>query len=202
MLLIFLIRRHISLALLHLGTIAGRNLLHTPTGDILGRGVEGQHIVQILMVQPTLDVVFNLGEVDHHTILIQLFRTRVDERLSQRAAREIYLRGFEIAVRESDPWTVMSSYNLVNGVFSNANKDLLTTILRDEWGFKGIVMTDWLGKRERQGLFTVDEVMSGNDLMEPGSPEQVQDIITGVNNGKLKMEALFLPHPLLVEFKS
>ena len=115
-------------------------------------------------------------------------RTRVDERLSQRAAREIYLRGFEIAVRESDPWTVMSSYNLVNGVFSNANKDLLTTILRDEWGFKGIVMTDWLGKRERQGLFTVDEVMSGNDLMEPGTPEQVQDIITGVNNGKLKME--------------
>ena len=115
-------------------------------------------------------------------------RTRVDERLSQRAAREIYLRGFEIAVRESDPWTVMSSYNVINGVFANANRDLLTTILRDEWGFKGIVMTDWLGKRERQGLFTVDEVKAGNDLMEPGTPEQVKDIVDGVNSGKLTME--------------
>jgi len=72
------IGRHIALALLYLGTITGRNLLHTPTGDVLGRRVKGQHIVQILMVQPTLDVAFNLGEVDHHTILIQLFSTTVE----------------------------------------------------------------------------------------------------------------------------
>lgn len=115
-------------------------------------------------------------------------RTRVDERLSQRAAREIYLRGFEIAVKESNPWTIMSSYNAVNGTYSHANYDLLTTILRDEWGFKGIVMTDWIGKRESQGLFTVDAVKAGNDLMEPGCQEQVQDIVDGVKNGKLKME--------------
>ena len=75
MLLILFIGCHIALALLNLGPIAGRNLLHTPTGDILGRRVKGQHIVQVLMVQSTLDVSFNLGEVDHHTILIQLFRT-------------------------------------------------------------------------------------------------------------------------------
>ena len=110
-------------------------------------------------------------------------RTSVDERLSQRAAREIYLRGFEIAVRESNPWTIMASYNLINGIHSMGNRDLLTSILRDDWGYKGIVMTDWIGIR--QGLTTVSEVQAGNDLMEPGQPAQVQEIIDGVKNGKL-----------------
>jgi len=114
-------------------------------------------------------------------------RTVVDERLSQRAAREIYLRGFEWAIRESDPWTVMSSYNSVNGTMAQGNHDLLTSILRDDWGFKGIVMSDWIGKREGQGLFTIDEVHAGNDLMEPGTPEQAEDIIKGVKDGKLSI---------------
>ena len=112
-------------------------------------------------------------------------RTSVDERVSQRAAREIYLRGFEIAVRESDPWTIMASYNKINGQFSMGNHDLLTKILRDDWGFKGIVMTDWIGIRE--GLPTITEVHAGNDLMEPGQPAQVQEIIAGVKSGKLSM---------------
>ena len=110
-------------------------------------------------------------------------RTSVDERVSQRAAREIYLRGFEIAVRESQPWTIMASYNQVNGQYSMGNHDLLTKILRDDWGFKGIVMTDWIGIRN--GLTTVSEVHAGNDLMEPGQPKQVEEIIAGVKNGKL-----------------
>ena len=110
-------------------------------------------------------------------------RTAVDERVSQRAARELYLRGFEIAVRESDPWTIMASYNKVNGQFSMGNLDLLTKILREDWGYKGIVMTDWIGIRD--GLPTITEVQAGNDLMEPGQPAQVQEIIDGVKNGKL-----------------
>ena len=110
-------------------------------------------------------------------------RTSVDERVSQRAARELYLRGFEIAVRESDPWTIMASYNKVNGQFSMGNHDLLTKILRDDWGYKGIVMTDWIGIRA--GLPTISEVHAGNDLMEPGQPAQVQEIIEGVKSGKL-----------------
>ena len=112
-------------------------------------------------------------------------RTAVDERVSQRAARELYLRGFEIAVRESDPWTIMASYNQVNGQYSMGNHDLLTKILREDWGYKGIVMTDWIGIR--QGLETISEVHAGNDLMEPGQPAQVEEIIKGVKEGKLDM---------------
>ena len=113
-------------------------------------------------------------------------RTSVDEQLSQRAARELYLRGFEIAVRESQPWTIMSSYNMINGQYSMGNRDLLTSILRDDWGYKGIVMTDWIGIRK--GLETITEVQAGNDLMEPGHPSQVKEIIDGVNSGRLSMK--------------
>ncbi len=110
-------------------------------------------------------------------------RTSVDERVSQRAARELYLRGFEIAVRESNPWTIMASYNKINGTFSMGNHDLLTSILRDDWGYKGMVMTDWIGIRE--GLPTIAEVHAGNDLMEPGQQKQIDEIVEGVRNGQL-----------------
>ncbi len=113
-------------------------------------------------------------------------RTHVDERVSARAARELYLRGFEIAVRESNPWTFMASYNRINGIFSMGNLDLLTKILREDWGYKGIVMTDWIGIRE--GLRTIDEVIAGNDLMEPGQPKQAEEIVAGVKSGSLSIE--------------
>ena len=113
-------------------------------------------------------------------------RTSVDERVSQRAARELYLRGFEIAVRESNPWTIMASYNQVNGQYSMGNHDLLTKILRDDWGYKGIVMTDWIGIRK--GLRTIDEVHAGNDLLEPGQQAQVNEIMEGVKSGQLDIK--------------
>ena len=113
-------------------------------------------------------------------------RTGVDEQVSQRALRELYLRGFEIAVRESQPWTIMSSYNQVNGEYSMGNRDLLTSVLRDDWGFKGIVMTDWIGIRK--GLETIAEVQAGNDLMAPGQPAQVKEIVEGVKSGKLDIQ--------------
>ena len=107
-------------------------------------------------------------------------RMGVDEVMSQRALREIYLKGFEIAVREAAPWTVMSSYNRINGPFTQENRELLTTILRDEWGFEGIVMTDWTGLRN-----TAAQIQAGNDLMEPGADSQIKDIIDKVKSGML-----------------
>ena len=113
-------------------------------------------------------------------------RTKVDERVSQRALRELYLKGFEIVVRESNPWTIMSAYNKINGFYAQGYKDMLTTILRDEWGFKGIVMTDWIGKRA--DLPTEMEVEAGNDLMMPGYPAQAKDIVDAVKAGRLDMK--------------
>ena len=110
-------------------------------------------------------------------------RTRVDERLSQRALRELYLKGFEMMVRKSNPWTIMSAYNKINGIYAQGNKDLLTNILRNDWGYKGIVVTDWIGKRE--DLPVEQEVAAGNDLMMPGYPAQVKDIVNAVKSGKL-----------------
>ena len=107
-------------------------------------------------------------------------RMGVDEVMSQRTLREIYLKGFEIAVREAAPWTVMSSYNRINGPFTQENYELLTTILRDEWGFDGIVMTDWTGIRN-----TAAQIHAGNDLMEPGADSQIKDIIDKVKSGAL-----------------
>ena len=107
-------------------------------------------------------------------------RMGVDEVMSQRALREIYLKGFEIAVREAAPWTVMSSYNRINGPFTQENRELLTTILRDEWGFDGIVMTDWTGLRN-----TAAQIQAGNDLMEPGNEAQIKDIVDKVKSGAL-----------------
>jgi beta-glucosidase len=112
-------------------------------------------------------------------------RSENDARVSQRALREIYLKNFEIAVKEAHPWTVMSSYNKVNGTYSQQSYDLLTTILRDEWGFDGIVMTDWGNKAN-----TVAAVKAGNDLMEGGSQDEKDKIMAGVKDGRISQEEL------------
>ena len=115
-------------------------------------------------------------------------RTRVNERLSQRALRELYLRGFEKMVRNSHPWTLMASYNRINGVYAQNNKELLTTILRDEWGFDGIVMTDWIGIRP--DLPTWTEPDAGDDLLMPGYGKQAEAIVEAVKDGKLSESVL------------
>ncbi len=105
-------------------------------------------------------------------------RFACDSRLSERALREIYLKGFEICVKEAQPWSIMSSYNLINGQHTSESYELLTGILRDEWGFKGMVATDWGVKND-----PVKEVKAGNDLKMPvGYPDDLQK---GLDDGRI-----------------
>lgn len=98
--------------------------------------------------------------------------------VSDRALREIYLKGFEIAIKESRPMTVMSSYNQINGIPASENGHLLNTVLRDEWGYKGMVMTDWGG-----GTDAAAQMIAGNDMLQPGRKDQIDKIVEGVNAG-------------------
>ena len=107
-------------------------------------------------------------------------RMNTDARISQRALREIYLKGFEIAIKESKPWTVMTSYNYINGTYTSESKDLVETILRDEWGYEGTVMTDWFGGKDG-----AVQMWAGNDMLQPGKKEQFDSIVAGVKSGKL-----------------
>ena len=112
-------------------------------------------------------------------------RKENDSRVSQRALRELYLKGFEIAVKEGNPWTVMGSYNYVNGVHACENEWLLTDVLRREWGWRGVVMSDWDGVVRQ-----ADAVSAGCDLVEPGTEADRTALLAALEDGSLSMENL------------
>ena len=117
-------------------------------------------------------------------------RMGVDSIVSERTLREIYLRGFEIAVTEAQPMAIMTSYNLVNGVHAANNKDLCTQAARKEWNFQGIIMTDWTTTEAHGGSTSWKCPWAGNDLIMPGGNHDVEGIKKALENGDLTREEL------------
>lgn len=115
-------------------------------------------------------------------------RMGVNSRVSVRALREIYLRGFEIAVKESQPAVIMTSYNLINGVHAAENKDLCTTIARNEWGFEGVFISDWNTTVPEDGSVPWKCIAAGNDIIMPGNTADSKDIHKAYKDGKLTEE--------------
>lgn len=104
-------------------------------------------------------------------------RRGVSSIVSERALREIYLKGFEIAVRESQPMAIMTSYNKINGEHTANSRDLCTVLAREEWGFEGIIMTDWTTTNSDGGSSAAKCVAAGNDLVMPGLPSDIREIV-------------------------
>lgn len=116
-------------------------------------------------------------------------RNGISSNVSERALREIYLKGFEIAVTKSQPRTVMSSYNLINHVYTANSRDLLTDILRCEWGFQGLVMTDWGSTNEKAARPALCPI-AGNDLIMPGSDFDRTHLLEALEAGTLSPETV------------
>lgn len=127
-----------------------------------------------------------------------------DSVLSERALREIYLKGFEHAVVERQPWSIMTSYNLVNGIHAANNYDLCTKAARDEWGFEGVIMTDWTTTHHGEDCTASGCIRAGNDLVMPGIPNDHENIRKALEDGSLTIGELrrAVAHILAIVFKS
>ena len=160
------------------------NIQRIPTG---GRTYE--YLSEDPLLSGMLAVAYTRGSQDDGTAVClkhyalnnqEDYRGFVDVRISDRAMHEIYLRPFEMAVREADAWGVMAAYNKVNGRWCSENEHLLTTVLRQQWGFPGMVISDWGGVHS-----TVDAVTAGMNVEMPGSRFMGQALLDSVKAGKV-----------------
>lgn len=113
-----------------------------------------------------------------------------DSIVSERALREIYLKGFEIAIKESHPLSIMTSYNLINGVHAANNYDTCTKAARKEWGFDGVIMTDWTTTENGEDCTAAGCMRAGNDLIMPGNVSDHENIRKELNEGTLTEKEL------------
>ena len=164
---------------LHRNPLCGRNFEYFSEDPLLSGKISAAYVKGIQKNDVGVSVKHFAGNDQ------EINRNENDARINPRALRELYLKNFEITIREAKPWTIMSSYNKINGSYTQQSHDLLTGFLRDEWGFDGIVMTDWGNKAG-----TVNAVQAGNDLMEPGDRSESQRVIEAVNNGSLDIADL------------
>ncbi|MBP5690639.1 MAG: glycoside hydrolase family 3 protein, partial [Bacteroidaceae bacterium] len=164
---------------LHRNPLCGRNFEYFSEDPLLSGRISAAYVKGIQKNDVGVSVKHFAGNDQ------EINRSENDARINPRALRELYLKNFEITIREAKPWTIMSSYNKINGTYTQQSHDLLTGFLRDEWGYEGIVMTDWGNKAG-----TVNAVHAGNDLMEPGAESESQRIIEAVNNGTLDIADL------------
>lgn len=164
---------------LHRNPLCGRNFEYFSEDPLLSGKISAAYVKGIQKNDVGVSVKHFAGNDQ------EINRSENDARIGQRALRELYLKNFEITIRDAKPWTIMSSYNKINGTYTQQSHDLLTGFLRDEWGYQGIVMTDWGNKAG-----TVNAVHAGNDLMEPGAASETQRIVEAVNNGTLDVADL------------
>lgn len=122
-------------------------------------------------------------------------RNNNDSRLTQRPLRELYLKCFEIAVKEAKPWSIMTAYNRVNGKYTCEDRELTEDILRDEWGFEGLVVSDW-----NAGQDAVASIAAGNDMLQPGQERQYKAILEAVKGGTLDEAFLDLSVKRVLQF--
>ena len=164
---------------LHRNPLCGRNFEYFSEDPVLSGNIAAS-IVNGIQKN-------NVGACPKHFVVNnqETDRMKNNAQVDERTLREIYLKGFEIMVKKSQPWAIMSSYNKLNGKYVTVNKRLLTSILREEWGFKGTVMTDWFG-----GGDTVKSIKAGNDLIEPGTSKVLKDLEMGLKNQKLNVNDL------------
>ncbi len=125
----------------------------------------------------------------------ETLRKQSDTRATPRTLRELYLKAFEIAVKEGEPWTIMTSYNYINGEHSTERPDLVTDILRGEWGFKGIAITDWDG-----GYYPVKITSAGTDIIEPGSDQAREELAKALADGSLDRKMVDAAVKRILEF--